>query len=113
MRDIPQHPSLTRLLTRLPVLALGALLFTGCSGFVADFKMLEAFAKSPNVSYDNADKPCQDRLCWLSLASQSPMPRESVSLEEWIRSLWPSSIVCKTAFRAFVTYPTESRPPLH
>jgi hypothetical protein len=55
MRDIPQLPSLTRLLTRLPVLAIGALLLTGCSEFVADFKMLEAFAKSLNVSYDNAD----------------------------------------------------------
>ena len=38
----------------LTLLAL-PLIFTGCSGFVADYKMLEAFAKSPNVSYDNAD----------------------------------------------------------
>lgn len=30
MRDIPQDPSLTRLLTRLPMLSLGALLLTGC-----------------------------------------------------------------------------------
>jgi hypothetical protein len=39
----------------LPALALSTALLTGCSGLLADFKMLESYAKSPNVSYDNAD----------------------------------------------------------
>jgi hypothetical protein len=44
-----------RALTLLPAVALGVRLLTDCSGVVADFQMLEAFAKSSNVSYDNAD----------------------------------------------------------
>jgi hypothetical protein len=50
MPAVLNHPRPTRLL-----LSLSLLVFAGCSGVVADFKMLESFAKSPNVSYDNAD----------------------------------------------------------
>ena len=36
-----------------------------------------------------------------------------MSPEVWPRSLWPSDVVASLFFRAFLTYPTESRPPLH
>jgi hypothetical protein len=55
MPEVHQHPNITRLRALLPLMALGTILLTGCSGFVQDFKNLEAFAKSPNVSYNNAD----------------------------------------------------------
>ena len=50
LRDRIDH-----VLPLLPVVALGTVLLTGCSGFVADFKQLEAFARAPKVEYGNPD----------------------------------------------------------
>src|SRR5918996_2560086 len=52
--DVEGH-TMKRLSPTLSLLAILPVFSTGCSGLVADFRMLESFAKSPNVSYDNAD----------------------------------------------------------
>jgi hypothetical protein len=44
-----------RWLPKALVLLALSLPLAGCSGFVAEYKLLEAFAKSPNVSYANVD----------------------------------------------------------
>jgi hypothetical protein len=48
-------PILPNRLTKSLAIGTLAISLTSWSGFVADYKMLEAFARSPDVAYDDVD----------------------------------------------------------
>ena len=46
----------------LPCTLLTVVCLTGCSGFVADYKLMESFVRSPDVVYSDPDQfTCEER----------------------------------------------------